>query len=455
MTRLGVIRLLCEALGGYLVSLCFPFTVDFRIRLILLYAIINICCQRYRGKSLLIWDEIKSILITYVCYYFSILLMQSFFGYSWHFFGLITFYVLADMLITFIITRYLHVITWPVMKKNVLIIGVGETASQLYQVCRKNRHSLMDVKGFIDCNNDDFFLHVFQKRQKQKKPVYPLKDLEKIIKKEKIDTVIIAIPEMGRTDIKRLNNRLADQVQTVKFMPATASLVTFDSQIDDFDGFLLISTTKGKMSYTDRILKRTMDIFGGLAGCILLVPLYIYVRHTNHKHGDYGDVFFTQNRIGKDGKEFKMWKFRTMVPGADQILEDLMASDENIRREYEENKKLKNDPRITEAGKFLREKSLDEFPQFLQVLSGKMSLIGPRPYLPREKKDMKEYYDSIIQVKPGVTGMWQTHGRSNTTFDERLELDAYYYRNWNLWLDVVLLIKTVKPMITGKDKGAR
>ena len=237
-------------------------------------------------------------------------------------------------------------------------------------------------------------------------------------------------------------------------MPSFNNLVTFDSRVDDFDGLLLISTAQTEINIWVRIGKRILDICGGIAGCLVLLPLYFYVRRKNHQSGDYDPVFFKQKRIGKGGKEFTIYKFRTMVPNAEQILDELMETDPAIREEYTKNKKLKNDPRITKAGHFLRKTSLDEFPQFINVLKGDMSLIGPRPYLPREKEDMGIYYDIIIQMKPGLTGMWQTHGRSDVDFEDRLALDEYYYRNYNLWLDVTLLVKTVRTMLGGSHAGA-
>lgn len=186
---------------------------------------------------------------------------------------------------------------------------------------------------------------------------------------------------------------------------------------------------------------------------IVLAPLTLYVRHLNRKQGDRDPIFFKQTRIGEDGKEFTIYKFRTMVPNAEKILDELMEKDENIRKEYQENKKLRNDPRITKAGAFLRKTSLDEFPQFINVFKGDMSLIGPRPYLPREIPDMGDYYADVVSSKPGITGMWQTHGRSEVNFEQRLELDEYYYRNWSLWLDMTLLIRTVKQVL-GNDEGA-
>ncbi len=131
-----------------------------------------------------------------------------------------------------------------------------------------------------------------------------------------------------------------------------------------------------------------------------------------------------------------------------------MEQDPKIRQEYQENKKLKDDPRVTKAGAFLRKTSLDEFPQFINVLKGEMSLIGPRPYLPREKVDMGSYYDDVVASKPGITGMWQTHGRSDVDFEHRLELDEYYYRNWSIWLDLTLLVRTIKQVLSKEEHGA-
>lgn len=243
---------------------------------------------------------------------------------------------------------------------------------------------------------------------------------------------------------------LYNQVEKIKYLPQTSSLITFDTKVEDFDGLLVVSTSRGMTNIGSRMMKRVIDILGGLAGCLLLLPLIWYVRKKNHENGDKEPIFFTQERIGKDGKPFKIYKFRTMVPHAEEVLEQLMEEDPAIREEYETNKKLRDDPRITVAGKVLREKSLDEFPQFINVIKGQMSLVGPRPYLPREIKDMGMYYNSVIGCTPGVTGMWQSHGRSDVSFEDRLQMDDYYYRNWSIWLDMTILIKTVKMVFKGE-----
>ena len=156
---------------------------------------------------------------------------------------------------------------------------------------------------------------------------------------------------------------------------------------------------------------------------------------------------FTQKRIGKDGKLFEIYKFRTMVPDADKKLFELLDKDEKAREEYKVNKKLKHDPRITKVGNFLRKTSIDELPQLINVLKGDMSLVGPRPYLPREKEDMGDYYNTIIESKPGITGLWQVSGRSNTTFEDRLEFDKEYTENKGFLYDMGLLTKTVGVVI--------
>ena len=142
-----------------------------------------------------------------------------------------------------------------------------------------------------------------------------------------------------------------------------------------------------------------------------------------------------------------------MVPDAEQVLEKMMREDEAIREEYLTNKKIIDDPRITKAGAFLRKSSLDELPQLINVLKGEMSLVGPRPYLPREKEDMGSYYQTVIKCRPGITGMWQSHGRSDVGFHDRLKMDEYYQLNWSIWLDIVILIQTVQ-VVTGA-RGAR
>lgn len=200
------------------------------------------------------------------------------------------------------------------------------------------------------------------------------------------------------------------------------------------------------------ILKRVIDIIAALFGVIILCPLILIVFIANKIAKDDGPIFFMQKRIGENGKPFRLYKFRTMVVGADKILMKKLKEDKEFREKYLSYRKVENDDRITKIGKFLRKTSLDEFPQFINVLKGDMSLVGPRPYLFREKKDMGEYYKYVIQCKPGITGLWQVSGRNRNTFNERLILDLEYYNNRNLVYDIKILFKTFLSVF--KKEGA-
>lgn len=205
--------------------------------------------------------------------------------------------------------------------------------------------------------------------------------------------------------------------------------------------------------YIEKVLKRFIDIVAGLVGTVALIPITIgiYIA-AKILHEDNGPIFYEQLRIGKNGKVFRMYKYRSMVIGADEKLSTYLKENEEAREEYTKYKKLKNDPRITKIGKFIRKTSIDEFPQFINVLFGQMSLVGPRPYLPREQEDMGNYYKYIVQCKPGITGYWQTSGRSDVSFGDRLKMDYKYCQNKSLKVDTKLFIKTILNVV--KKEGA-
>lgn len=197
-------------------------------------------------------------------------------------------------------------------------------------------------------------------------------------------------------------------------------------------------------------LKRVFDILMSIIGLLLLIPIAIFIKIAYMLNGDFHSIFFVQERIGKNGKLFKFYKFRSMVPNADEILFRTLEIDKIMAEEYQKNKKLKNDPRITKVGRFIRKTSLDELPQFINVFLGDMSLIGNRPYLPREKNDMGTYYEDIIKTKPGLTGYWQVSGRSNTTFKERLKFEQEYSKRAGLRLDLKIFFKTFSVVLFRK-----
>ena len=193
--------------------------------------------------------------------------------------------------------------------------------------------------------------------------------------------------------------------------------------------------------------KRIVDVLAGIVGGLLLIPITIFVVICNMIWKENGPIFFKQQRIGKNGKVFTMYKYRTMVVGAEKILQKHIDEKTDIGKEYLANKKIKNDPRVTKVGRFLRATSLDEFPQFINVIKGEMSLVGPRPYLNTEKEDLGKYYPIIVKMKPGLTGPWQVSGRSNLKFKDRIALDIKYYENRTFWKDLKMVLITIKKVI--------
>ena len=198
--------------------------------------------------------------------------------------------------------------------------------------------------------------------------------------------------------------------------------------------------------------KRLFDIIVGLIGIIMLIPLTIIIKIVSLINKDTNSVFYKQKRIGKDGKFIYMYKFRTMVPDADKKLKEILK-DEKYKKEWEENQKLSNDPRITKVGKVLRETSLDEIPQFINVLKGDMSLIGPRPLVEGELDAHKGNHELYESVRPGITSWWAANGRSCTSYKKRLELEDYYIKNMGFKLDLKCMIKTI--LVVFKKDGAK
>lgn len=198
-----------------------------------------------------------------------------------------------------------------------------------------------------------------------------------------------------------------------------------------------------------RFIKRTFDILASLIGLILLSPLFLIVAIAIFID-DPGPVLFFQNRIGKGAKNFRMLKFRSMVLDAEKLLEKMP---EENRKEFADNFKLKDDPRITRIGKFIRKTSIDELPQLVNVLLGDMSLVGPRPPLLAEREAYGRHLAAIMSVRPGITGYWQVHGRSDIAFQDRIKLNEYYIAHQSIRLDLKILLDTVKVVVT--KEGAK
>jgi Undecaprenyl-phosphate galactose phosphotransferase WbaP len=217
----------------------------------------------------------------------------------------------------------------------------------------------------------------------------------------------------------------------------------------DIGGIVGLEVKQNLFNDVQQFFKRVVDL--GLV--ILLSPIAILLfvlLAALIKINSPGPVFYRQKRIGKDGKEFIIWKFRTMLEDADQNFKKYLEQNSDHKAEWEKNQKIKNDPRVTQVGKLMRRLSLDELPQIINILQGDMSLVGPRPIVEEEV----QYYGNRIhlytKVKPGLTGLWQVSGRNDTTYEQRVRFDEYYVRNWSIWIDIYILAQTIGAVLGGK-----
>ncbi len=199
--------------------------------------------------------------------------------------------------------------------------------------------------------------------------------------------------------------------------------------------------------------KRLFDVMFSLSVLILFLPLYLLLVILIAISSP-GPIFYVQERVGRNYKPFGCIKFRTMVENADELLLDIMEKSPHLRAEFEDNFKLKQDPRLTWIGRFLRLTSLDESPQFWNVLKGDMSVVGPRPLVPEELPKYGRHMDKILTIRPGITGLWQVSGRNDIPYPHRVQIDVYYVNFRNFWLDVWLIVKTIGVIVSTKNNGA-
>ena len=206
-------------------------------------------------------------------------------------------------------------------------------------------------------------------------------------------------------------------------------------------------------SLDGEFFKRLFDIMFSLSVLILFAPVYLLLA-LSIALSSSGPIFYVQERVGKNRKMFYCLKFRTMVENADDILLEIMEKSPHLRQEFEDNFKLKKDPRITLIGRFLRMTSLDEFPQFWNVLKGDMSVVGPRPLVEEELPRYGRYINKVLTIRPGITRLWQVSGRNDIPYPRRVQIDLYYANEKNLWMDMWIVFKTIGVVIFPKNNGA-
>ncbi|MDR2073425.1 MAG: undecaprenyl-phosphate galactose phosphotransferase WbaP [Spirochaetaceae bacterium] len=273
-----------------------------------------------------------------------------------------------------------------------------------------------------------------------------------IVRRFHIRMAIVAMPSANRRTLNRIINHSVSAFRYNVLIPDFFKMTNIWMNVRDIGGILGFGTSYRLNMFWNLVFKRVMDLFLTICGGILILPVLLIIALLI-KLASPGPVLYIQERLGQNGKKFKMYKFRSMVIDAEHTLEKLLKDSPDLQKEYETNRKLKNDPRITGIGKILRKTSLDEFPQLLNILKGEMSLVGPRPILEEELSKYGEDFKRNYSVKPGLTGLWQISGRSDSDMDffkAHISFDTYYLQSWSMWLDLWILYKTFGVVFKGE-----
>jgi Undecaprenyl-phosphate galactose phosphotransferase WbaP len=324
----------------------------------------------------------------------------------------------------------------------VLVCGDDSAAVRLYDWLSHNHHLGLRPVGVIadpqalDVGPDDKWY------------AGPWEKTHEVAVERGVYWAVVVPPEKDPAAISSL---IADHLYTIPHVHVLSELTGLPDHWNpqQIDGLTGIHLEQNLMLPLPRLTKRCMDLAASLVGGAILLPLFFYLA-VAVKLSSRGPIVYSHERIGINGRRFKAWKFRSMFQNADQVLEHYLDEHPELQEEWERDHKLKFDPRVTRIGRFLRKTSLDELPQLWNVIRGDMSLVGPRPSVDAEIVKYGAYYGLYTMVKPGITGLWQVSGRNNTTYDERVQLDAYYVRNWSPWLDLYLLLRTIRIVLFAK-----
>lgn len=333
-------------------------------------------------------------------------------------------------------------------RKDVLILGTGRAAQLVAQEIQRNITLGYRIVGYLSEEGSD----VREILDVGTPVVGAISEVDSVAEKLKVRDFIIALSSRRQNELADMAKHIEAYAETIKVVPTLGSIFTIGVEIENMGDILALSLPRNLAKPWNIAAKRFFEFVLTLVLSILFFPLFLVIALAI-KLDSRGPITFAQERIGRGGRMFRLLKFRSMYQDADERLQDILAQNSELREEWQRFQKIKgDDPRVTRVGRFIRKWSLDELPQLFNVLRGDMNLVGPRPYLPREKEIIGESFRIIAAVKPGITGLWQIRGRSTLAFEERLLLDEHYIRNWSLWQDIVILIKTVKAL--AKREGA-
>lgn len=326
--------------------------------------------------------------------------------------------------------------------RKMLIAGVNDRTLHIINYINEHPEFGFVIAGVIEKKR----IHI---KKKNMTFLGGLEEYQEILRSNGISAVIIDLDD--KDFIKDIVRYCEESYIQAYMIPDLLDVTSNPVEIGQISTIPLIKFKEGFIYGVRWKFKRSFDIIVSFVALLLLLPLFVVVA-VLIKATSKGPVFFRHKRMGMNGEVFEVYKFRTMIENAEKVLYEMFEEDPELEEEYRKEYKLKEDPRITRIGRFLRKVSLDELPQLINVLRGEMSLVGPRPIVKDEMSKYGKYAKLILKVPPGLTGMWQMSGRSDLDYEERIRLDMYYINNWSFWLDIMIILKTI-PAVLGK-KGA-
>lgn len=331
-------------------------------------------------------------------------------------------------------------------QKHTIIIGTGKNACDAYAALQSE-----EVLGFAICA---FFSSskTSEKELLGKPIISDEKELWAQCDPETTQFIVALEFEQHALRDQWLKNLAKHHCRSISVIPTLRGVPLYGTDMSFIFSHevMILRVSNNLAKRTSRFVKRCFDIIGASAIIVMLSPVLVILVYLVSKDG--GNAIYGHERIGRDGKKFKCLKFRSMVVNSQEVLKTLLESDNDAQAEWNKDFKLKNDPRITKIGKFIRKTSLDELPQLFNVLRGEMSLVGPRPIIEKELERYAGDVDYYLMAKPGMTGLWQVSGRNDVDYDTRVYFDAWYVKNWSLWNDIAILFKTINVVL--KRDGA-
>ncbi len=418
------------------------------------YIAIAIIQGLYPGTALSPVFEFRQVVVSVLL---SSLLATFFvFSFSAESLPIVAIFMLAGMVAAFVLPLARAVARhfwarWSWWGERVIIIGTGPQARAIYDFYNRSPHRGLKPIGFVDEPTMTDSNAEAGRRNSVTSTLGSITRLAKIANRYGVRWGIVAPGGCDGLDMLQVMN-YSGALPNIIVLPSQFSLPSLWSSHRECAGVMGVRVCDYLHSSTGQFLKRSFDILGASVGLLLAIPVFV-VSAIWIKLRSPGPVFYGHTRLGTGEREFKAWKFRTMVVDADKVLEQYLMNDPEMRREWFEDQKLKKDPRVISGiGNLLRKTSLDEIPQLWNVLAGDMSLVGPRPIVRSEVQKYEQMIGLYFRVRPGLTGLWQVSGRNNTSYSQRVRLDSYYVCNWSLWLDLYIIARTFKTIL--KREGA-